>query len=55
MLDTVNGLCKQVVSPTKYSAEVQQRALTTASQHDRQRTELAGTTVKRRAAPLVRD
>ena len=38
-----------------YSAEVQQRPLTVASQHDRQHTELAGTTTIRPAAPLVRD
>src|ERR1022692_1768640 len=41
--------------PPKYSAEVQQRALTTASQRGRQHTEQAGTTTKRPALPLVRD
>jgi hypothetical protein len=40
---------------TQYSNHVQQRPLTTAGQHDRQYTELAGTTAKRPAAPLVRD
>ena len=40
---------------TPYSAEVQQRPLTAASGYDRQHTELAGTTAKRPAAPLVRD
>ena len=39
----------------KYSGNAQQRPLTTASQHDHQHTELAGTTAKRPAAPLVRD
>jgi hypothetical protein len=39
----------------QYSSKVQQRPLTTASQHDRQHTELAGATDKRPAAPLVRD
>jgi hypothetical protein len=39
----------------QYSSNVQQRRLTTASQHDHQHTELAGTTAKRPAAPLVRD
>ena len=39
----------------RYSTEVQQRPLTVASQHERQRTELAGTIAKRPAAPLVRD
>ena len=39
----------------QYSSNVQQRPLTTASQHDHQHTELAGTTAKRPAAPLVRD
>ena len=39
----------------QYSAEAQQRHLAAASQHDRQHTELAGTTTKRPAAPLVRD
>ena len=39
----------------KYSAEVQQRPLTAASQHERQRTDLAATTAKRPVAPLVRD
>jgi hypothetical protein len=38
-----------------YSAEVQQSSLPRASSHDRQRTELAGMTAKRPAAPLVRD
>src|ERR1039457_282307 len=41
--------------PPKYSAEVQHRALTTASQRGRQHTEQAGTTTKRPALPLVRD
>src|SRR5260370_41001887 len=39
----------------RYSAEVQQRARTAASQHDRQHPELAAMIVKRPAAPLVRD
>jgi hypothetical protein len=39
----------------KYSTGVQQRPPTVASKHDRQHTELAGTTTKRPAAPLVRD
>ena len=39
----------------QYSAEVQQRAHTAAIEHDRQYTDLAGTTAKRPAAPLVRD
>ena len=38
-----------------YSAEVQQRHLTPAIEHDQQHTTLAGTTVKRPALPLVRD
>jgi hypothetical protein len=38
-----------------HSTEVQQRPLTTASQHDRQHPKLAGLTVKRPVAPLVRD
>jgi hypothetical protein len=40
---------------TRYSAEVQQHPLTTASEHDRWHTGLAGTTDKRPGAPLVRD
>ena len=39
----------------EYSSGVQQRPLTAASEHDRQHTELAGTTGKRPAPPLVRD
>jgi hypothetical protein len=39
----------------QYSSNVQQRPLTTTCQHDHQHTELAGTTAKRPAAPLVRD
>ena len=42
-------------SSTRYSAEVQQHPLTTASEHGRWHTELAGTTDKRPGAPLVRD
>jgi len=38
-----------------YSAEVQQRPLTTASQPNRQHTQQARTTAKRPALPLVRD
>jgi hypothetical protein len=50
-----NSICKQVIGRMRYSAKVQQRPLTAASQHDRQHTELAGTTAKRPAPPLVRD
>ena len=39
----------------RYSAEVQQRPLTATSEHGHWHTELAGTTDKRPAAPLVRD
>ena len=39
----------------QYSNQVQQRPLTATSQHDHQHTDLAGTTDKRPAAPLVRD
>ena len=39
----------------QYSNYVQQRPLTAASKRERQHTELAGTTAKRPAAPLVRD
>ena len=38
-----------------YSAEVQQRPLTTASQHDHQHAQLAGTMDNCPEAPLVRD
>jgi hypothetical protein len=55
MLDTVCGFCKKVVGRTRYSVKVQQRPLTAASQHDRQHTQLAGTTVNCPEAPLVRD
>jgi hypothetical protein len=37
------------------ATEVQQRPLPAANKHDQRRTELAGTTAKRPAAPLVRD
>ena len=45
----------QLVSCTRYSAEVQQRPLTAACEHGHQHTELPATTDKRPAAPLVRD
>jgi len=48
-------LCRQGVSRPLYSAEVQQRALTTASLDNHQHPELAGMAVKDLAAPLVRD
>ena len=44
-----------MLSGTQYSAEVQQCPLATASEHNQQQTELAGTTAKRAAVPLVRD
>src|ERR1019366_4761037 len=42
-------------SRTRYSAEVQQRALTAASLYNHQQPELAGTRVKHPEPPLVRD
>ena len=39
----------------RYSTEVQQRPLPATSIHDRQHTELAGTTAKRPAPSVVRD
>ena len=48
-------LCRQGISRPLYSAEVQQRALTTASLDNHQHPELAGMSVKDPAAPLVRD
>ncbi|SRR6266851_4233743 len=39
----------------EYSSKVQQPPRTAASSDDRQHTQLAGTTAKRSAAPLVRD
>jgi hypothetical protein len=49
------SLCKQGVCCTKYSAEVQQRPLTAASEHCHRHTELPAMTDKRPEAPLVRD
>jgi hypothetical protein len=46
---------REPMRQAEYSSQVQQRPLTAASQHSRQHTELAGTTSKRPAAPLVRD
>src|SRR5215471_111595 len=48
-------LCRQGISRPLYSAEVQQRALTTASLDNHQHPELAGMAVKDPAAPLVRN
>jgi hypothetical protein len=48
-------LCKQIVSRTRYSAEVQQRPLTAASEDSHWHTELPATTGERPEAPLVRD
>jgi hypothetical protein len=39
----------------QYSSHMQQHPLATSSQRDHQRTELAGTTAERPAAPLVGD
>jgi hypothetical protein len=55
VLGALTKLCTLGVSRTGYSAEVQQRPLTTASRPDRQRTKQAGTTTRRPGAPLVRD
>jgi hypothetical protein len=49
------SLCKQGVSRVRYSAEVQQRPLTAASDNGHRHTGLPATTDKRPAAPLVRD
>jgi hypothetical protein len=46
---------EQAAREAPYSTEVQQRPRTAASSDDRQHTQLAGTTAKRPAAPLVRD
>jgi hypothetical protein len=52
LLKTVTG---SPGSGLAYSGKVQQRARTTASQYDRQHTELAGMTAERPVLPLVRD
>ena len=46
---------REPMRQAQYSNHVQQRPLTAASKRERQHTELAGTTAKRPAAPLVRD
>src|SRR6516164_627774 len=48
-----NPICKQGVSCTTYSAKVQQRPLTAASEHGHRHTKLPATTDKRPEAPLV--
>ena len=51
----VHLLCTQGVCRTKYSAKVQQRPLTAASEHWHRHTERPAMTDRRPAPPLVRD